>query len=830
MKRYLTFLYTWFFLISHSLSADGIPFDCSVTTEFPVIATERCQEFIVDRSPASSGPETIKATACSIETVDPEDKTIFIYTNSPNWPVWLCRDKKEWEGLQQPETPTLTVTIVDKQTGDPDDEIPAVSGGSYGDDFFDDRRPRKPGMPGITPFLLGTASAGWLPAGLMSFAFGLELPELSENSPVLFQEGAMSDDSGILVIISGSQQRVYRKMYQLGNWHLVSQTNSKASPPTEEQFDDFIAEDKLVRALVWVFGWAGKDSIPIYQMPIGKIGASGGASCGSKFTSGSETSSSRHSAGGTGSLQRKHQGQGFGSGGERNPSLSEEKSMEEKVTEADIILGAIRLIEKRLSEDWFYLGVALEVPLTSLRAVLDVRSSQRVNKMLTLAKVHQVLNFEHFLFSVRMLGNYAFFEEFLQYLLDQHFIEIKTHQRLGNLWSAPLPYVYEDRAFTGLAILDYAKSYAHNIYIYDVDAKRESGDFPKNKRTNGLILYLLRLRENGELSQASLSENAPHRAARDKIEAYFDSRAYRKVSDRPVHIFETEEKPLPMSRPTTEADILLSDCYSQMIKKSHWGDCDIQNLLLGLGLPVQALAELKSVRSSRWLSYVLETASEQGRLGFDNIVLALRAAGHNRLSSSLIEQLSLEKHIDGGKAAYLRSLTPDQQPWIVNGQLTNYFLLAVGEKLGGETSTFFLYALNDFKIRDVHEGWVRLSQNGQLSVSTGLELIKKGVEAISHMAFYQEIEERTAREIAHIQTAKLATMQVTGSTKDTATEAMEEGNECPVCFENVFSGQNYKICQTCSYAVCENCGTRIYDCPTCRGKLQKQKTPRQVRQ
>ena len=325
MQRYLTLLYACFFLVSHSLSADGVSFDCSVATELPVIITERCQEYIVDRSPASNGPEIIKVTACPIEIADPEDKTVFVYTSSPNWPVWMCRNKKEREGLQQPEAPTLTITVADGRIDVPDHEIPAVSGGGGGDVFFDDKRPRKPGMPAILPVLLETVSAGWLPAGLMPFALGLELPELSDNSPVLFQQGVMSDDSGLLVVMSGTQQRIYRKRYQLGDWHLAGQTDSKALPFTGEEFDDFITEDKLVRALVGVFGWAGKDSIPIYQTPLGTEqgrGASGGRS---ESTGGSAASGNRHSAGGsTEPLQRQHQDQGGGGGGERNPTLIEQ--------------------------------------------------------------------------------------------------------------------------------------------------------------------------------------------------------------------------------------------------------------------------------------------------------------------------------------------------------------------------------------------------------------------------------------------------------------------------------------------------------------------------
>ena len=304
------------------LNANRIFFDCfSVVTQPPIIK-EKCQDYtvsnVVDRQSIPSGPTKIKVTACPVESQDPKDKTVFIYTNSPNMSVWLCQDsdkKNAREDLQLPKAPTMIVTIVDGQAGDFDDDdfdnddfdnnIVNVFGGSNNDDFFDGRRPRKPGMPSDTPVLLGIESAGWLLAGLMSFAFDFELPELSNNSPILFQQGVMSDDSNILVVISGAQQRIYRRAYQFGNWDLVGQTNGTPLPSTEEPFDNFTEEDKLVRALVGVFGWTEAGNIPIYQMPIGKVGGSSRGFGGGEPTGGAGASSSNHATNGdTGHSQR----------------------------------------------------------------------------------------------------------------------------------------------------------------------------------------------------------------------------------------------------------------------------------------------------------------------------------------------------------------------------------------------------------------------------------------------------------------------------------------------------------------------------------------------
>ena len=301
--------------LTEPVSLDQSPsFDCSIATEFPLITRNKCQDYVVNRQSVSSEPEKIKVTACPVETVDPEDKEYleyFIHTNSPDWLAWLCRDKKEREGSQQPETPTFTLTVVDKQLGDSDSGIPNVSGGGYDNDFFDDRRPGKPGMPGrdVAPFLLETVSASRLPAGVISFAFDLELPE-SPGTSTIFQQGVMSDGSDVLVVISGTRQRMYRRVYQLGNWYLAGQVDSAALPPDEEQLDDFIAEDKLVRALAGVFGWAGKDSVPVYQLPLGKTaGSERGLPGGqSDSTRGSGTSNSGYS-----SSKGQSQGQGQGS-------------------------------------------------------------------------------------------------------------------------------------------------------------------------------------------------------------------------------------------------------------------------------------------------------------------------------------------------------------------------------------------------------------------------------------------------------------------------------------------------------------------------------------
>ena len=301
-------------------------FNCSPVVTEPPVTREKCRYYLVDRPSVLSGPARIRVTACLIETPDPEDKTYVIYTSSPNWLTWLCQDNnKGRESSQQTEVEALTITIVDKQTSDPDGEIPAVAGGGHDDDLFDDRRPRKPGMPpGIIPVLLETVSAGWLPVRLMSFAFDLELPGLSDNSPIFFQQGILPDDSDILVVASGNRQKIYRRVYQLGSWYLAGQTDSNALPPIEEPFDDFIAEDQSVRILVGVFGWAGKDSIPIYQMPVGQgqdNGASGiGQSAGGSEMSGSTSTGARDIT----SYPQQDQGNGDGNGKRNRPPNEKE--------------------------------------------------------------------------------------------------------------------------------------------------------------------------------------------------------------------------------------------------------------------------------------------------------------------------------------------------------------------------------------------------------------------------------------------------------------------------------------------------------------------------
>lgn len=249
----------WLASSAHALT-ESIPlnqsasFDCSIVTELPA-TKEKCLEYVVDRQSAPSGLGKIKVTVCSVETANPEDKDYFIYADSSNWP-WLCRNERERKGAQQTAPPTLTITIADEQTDVPGNEIPAVFGGGYGSDSFDDRRPGKPGMPGggVVPFLLETVSAGLLPAGVIPFAF--DLPELSGSAPIVFQQGFMSDNSEILVIVSETRQKLYQRVSLFSRWQLIGQTNVNAISSVEwNSEDDFIAEDELVRALAGAFGW-----------------------------------------------------------------------------------------------------------------------------------------------------------------------------------------------------------------------------------------------------------------------------------------------------------------------------------------------------------------------------------------------------------------------------------------------------------------------------------------------------------------------------------------------------------------------------------------------
>ena len=249
------------YALTESIPLDqSVSFDCSIVTEPPAINKETCQEYVVNRQSAASGLGKIKVAVCPVAAADPENKEYFIYTSSSNWP-WLCRREEKREGSQQTAPPTLTITIADEQTDVPGNEVPAVFGGGYGSDSFDafdDRRPRKPRIPGggVAPFLLETVSAGLLPAGILPFAFDLELPGLASSAPIIFQQGLMSDNSEILVIVFETQQKFYQRASLFSHWQLMGQTNVNGISSVEwNSEDDFLAENKLVRALVGAFGW-----------------------------------------------------------------------------------------------------------------------------------------------------------------------------------------------------------------------------------------------------------------------------------------------------------------------------------------------------------------------------------------------------------------------------------------------------------------------------------------------------------------------------------------------------------------------------------------------
>ena len=245
---------------------NALSFNC-VVTEFQEIAVERCQEYALGSQPASGGTEQIEVTVCSVETANPDNKEYLIYTSYPGLPILLCRDNEQREDFQpeaQPEAPVLNITVTNEPADDSDTGLSVVSGGGYGSDFFDDWRPGKPGGAGkgTAPFMLETVSAGLLPAGLISFAFDLELPELSNSAPTAFQQRLMSDNREILVVVSGAGQILYQRASMFSRWQRVGQTDTKAISSAEREEtavgggkDDFIGEDKLTRALASVFAW-----------------------------------------------------------------------------------------------------------------------------------------------------------------------------------------------------------------------------------------------------------------------------------------------------------------------------------------------------------------------------------------------------------------------------------------------------------------------------------------------------------------------------------------------------------------------------------------------
>ena len=397
MKQYLILFYAWFVLIFHSLSANSVTYDCSVATELPSLAIEKCQDYFVGRPSASSGRQSIKATFCSVETTDPDDNAFFIYSDSPYWPYWLCRDKKEREEFEQPEAPALIVTVItDEQTVDSAEEIPAVSGGGgYGGDFFDGRRPGRPGR-GFVPFFLGAESANWLPAGMIGFAFaGLELPELPGDMPVYLQQNSYSDNSEMLVVMSEGQIKLYKRSSLFSDWQLINQFGIKMTPVGAES-SDFVVEDKVASALVAVYEWSGNNGIPVHQMPVGQTSEK--ASVSGSANNGAEPSA----AGGSRDIKKAPGEDEQGAGGD-NPD------------EGKLILSLVNFSEPYLSDDWFKLGVGLNLPLSSLLNVREENSSNRFNAMLKLAFTHEVLNLHNFLLAVLAIDHINFFHRFIEH-------------------------------------------------------------------------------------------------------------------------------------------------------------------------------------------------------------------------------------------------------------------------------------------------------------------------------------------------------------------------------------------------------------------------------
>ena len=342
-------LSTWFVLVSQSLNAGSFSFHCFTVSDWPAIISQECQDYRVDLRAVSGSPEQIRATVCPVAGDDPENRVYLLYSHSPDWSVWLCRERGEEERPREPEDSVpVSINIIgngeaDNNNDDNGSPITHDDGyGGYGGDSPDDWHPGKPpGWAGIHPVLLNIASAGWLPAGLFSFVFGQNLPQLllPSQAPVAFQQGDLSDGTEILVVMAGGQQRLYRRISLFGGWYLAGQTGARTLPSDEGLSGGFIAEDKWARVLAGVFGWGGKrngkrNNSPLMQMTSlqGTAGGAGVLSCaggkgneGKQAGSGEQTGSESRSSGsrllsGKGGGREKEEQERSGGGRKRPPA------------------------------------------------------------------------------------------------------------------------------------------------------------------------------------------------------------------------------------------------------------------------------------------------------------------------------------------------------------------------------------------------------------------------------------------------------------------------------------------------------------------------------
>ena len=249
---------------------------------------EQCRDYTVDSWFLSNSMETIRATACQIETDNPDNQKYLIRSRTAGWLDWLCRDKKESEAsiqAVQAGPPFLTIAIIDDRDGKVGGKILSVSGGGFGSDFFDHKRRRPPGRY-YAPFVLGMVSEGMLAADDIAYGVGLELPELPTDGLLSFQHVALSDGTDMLVITSGPWQGVYRRSSLFGNWYRAGHINSRAIAANEES--GYSVAQALASAL------AQQETVPVYQLPVGGGGGGGEAT---KSTGGQSDEKSSQSEG-----------------------------------------------------------------------------------------------------------------------------------------------------------------------------------------------------------------------------------------------------------------------------------------------------------------------------------------------------------------------------------------------------------------------------------------------------------------------------------------------------------------------------------------------------
>ena len=444
------------------------------------------------------------------------------------------------------------------------------------------------------------------------------------------------------------------------------------------------------------------------------------------------SSSGEGQSAGEGSIQQENT-QGKGNKNPNNSSRKNGADAQEPPDEASMILAQVERLKFRLNEQaWLYIGVALELPISDLLPLLASETSERLKKMLELAKEHDRLAFSTFIHALKILHYHDAVTALIDGIKASSSAYDKSLLTLSMSDDNELVYQYSEGQLSGGAIVNFAVHYGPMTTVpFSTPMAARFQHFSTipliNFKVLPLIINLLLEREQNRLNFASLRGMVPEWGTYDAMEAFGQTSdiAYHPPdaivgdSEWPF-LFQNMDRQIQL-----EAEQLLSDRYRTIIE-NRLPKYAYEALHYALGLPLRTLSGYLRKKQEQYFKITLDAAKKHRLLTFQNMMTALSLCTESTIVKLISDQSINDNDgvIDSDLAEQFQRIKRADFLKFSHGRVTNLVLIELSQGLAGSSLDDFYYrapieSINCIMKPSVHRVYWILSSSGALHETSG---------------------------------------------------------------------------------------------------------------